>query len=259
MLAVFISASSQRRELFLNLQNGAKKLLPIQDVRTRWNSTFLMLRRAKRLQSTFNDYCAKYSYNQFRLNDDEWRQIDYLLCLTQPFFEYTTALSQTKDVTVHNIFDIYNELFDHLELSIDRLKRKKVPWKKAIFRALEAGKIKLGQYYSKTTKVHGNLYGVGTILAPQYKLQFFSGRAWSENNFEWRDKYLGCLREYVDAYKQRLSDRQSPIWALGPTSQSSRVTTLLKAAKTHSSRSLIDDRDEVKRYLETGTSVNPII
>ncbi|KAJ5268073.1 hypothetical protein N7524_006113 [Penicillium chrysogenum] len=55
-LAVFINASPQRRDLFLNLQTGTQKLVPIQDVRTRWNSTFLTLRRAKRLQSIFHEY-----------------------------------------------------------------------------------------------------------------------------------------------------------------------------------------------------------
>lgn len=213
-----------------------------------------MLRRAKRLQSTFNEYCAKYSYSQFQLDSDEWRQVDYLLCLTQPFFAYTTALSQTKDVTVHNIFDIYNQLFDHLELSTDRLKRKKAPWKQAIFQALQAGQAKLRQYYSKTVQLHGNIYGVGTILAPEYKLQFFSGRAWSENNYEWRDNYRECLQDYVNTYKGRIFHRQSLSWAPSPASQGSKVSSLLRAAKSHSSQSIEYDRDEIERYLDTGQS-----
>lgn len=105
-LAVFINASPQRRDAFSSLQLDGKTLLPIQDVRTRWNSTFLMLRPAKRLQSTINEYCSKNEYTQFTLDADEWRQIDYLIYLTQPFFDYTMALSRTKHVTVHEIFDI---------------------------------------------------------------------------------------------------------------------------------------------------------
>ncbi|CEJ62526.1 hypothetical protein PMG11_11023 [Penicillium brasilianum] len=49
--AVFVNASSQRRDAFLKLQSGDTALVPIQDVKTRWNSTFLMLRRAKRIRS----------------------------------------------------------------------------------------------------------------------------------------------------------------------------------------------------------------
>lgn len=40
--------------------------------------------------------------------------------------------------------------------------------------ALDAGMDKLKVYYNKTQEVHGNLYAIGTILAPQHKLEFFS-------------------------------------------------------------------------------------
>jgi hypothetical protein len=40
-LAVYINASSQRRETFCGLQITDVKIIPIQDVRTRWNSTIL--------------------------------------------------------------------------------------------------------------------------------------------------------------------------------------------------------------------------
>lgn len=42
-LAIYINTSPQRREHFLKLQNKQPTLVPIQDVRTRWNSTYLML------------------------------------------------------------------------------------------------------------------------------------------------------------------------------------------------------------------------
>ncbi|EED14179.1 hypothetical protein TSTA_103980 [Talaromyces stipitatus ATCC 10500] len=60
-LAVYINASPQRWEAFCNLQAEGPKLVPIQDVRTRWNSTFLMLRRAKKLQSAFDKFCSQYN------------------------------------------------------------------------------------------------------------------------------------------------------------------------------------------------------
>lgn len=56
-LAVFVNASPQRREAFLDLQTKEPRLIPIQDVRTRWNSTYLMLHRAKKLQPFYDQYC----------------------------------------------------------------------------------------------------------------------------------------------------------------------------------------------------------
>jgi hypothetical protein len=86
-----------------------------------------MLRRAKRLQSTFDKFCEHYGQEQFALRAEEWRQVEYLLWITQPFFKFTSLLSETKDVTIHLVFSIYNKLFDHLEKLIRQLQRKKVP------------------------------------------------------------------------------------------------------------------------------------
>jgi hypothetical protein len=120
-LAIYINASPQRREAFNNLQLDEPKLVPIQDVRTQWNSTFLILRRAKRLRPVFAPFCADYNCEEMLLSIEEWRQVDYLLCITEPFFLYTTELSKTRDVTSHLVFKIYNVLFDHLEKSISQL------------------------------------------------------------------------------------------------------------------------------------------
>ncbi|KAG0160397.1 hypothetical protein PDIDSM_7925 [Penicillium digitatum] len=105
-LAIYVNASPQRRETFYNLQTTNIKIVPIQDVKTRWNSTFLMLRRAKRLRAIFSLFCTEYDCEEMLLSEQEWRQIDYLLCITEPFFDYTTQLSKTRDVTAHYVFKI---------------------------------------------------------------------------------------------------------------------------------------------------------
>ena len=76
-----------------------------------------MLRRAKKLQSIFDEYCSEYNQPGLKLMKEEWRQIDYLLSITKPFFTFTTSLSRTKEVTIHSVFAIYNYLFSHLEKS----------------------------------------------------------------------------------------------------------------------------------------------
>lgn len=85
-----------------------------------------MLRRAKRLQSDLDRFCLEYEAIHLKMNLDEWRQVDYLLCITYPFFKFTNALSMTKDITIYSVFSIYNKLFDHLEASIRQLRQKKV-------------------------------------------------------------------------------------------------------------------------------------
>lgn len=77
------------------------RLVPIQDVQTRWNATFLMLQRAKRLQSDFEGFCSQCGQDHFVLNQEGWGKIEYLLWITQPFFKVTTLLSKTKDVSIY--------------------------------------------------------------------------------------------------------------------------------------------------------------
>lgn len=177
-MAVFVSKSPQRREIFLGLLNQTKerKVVPLQDVKTRWNSTYLMLQRAKRLQSVFNEFPSHSNCPELKLSQEECRQIEYLLCLTQPFFKFTTALSKTKDVTAHSIFIIYNRLFDHLDKSIYQLRPKKVPWKKLMLSALKAARQKLRNYYAETDNTPNDLYAIGTMVGPSNKFQFFKPR-----------------------------------------------------------------------------------
>lgn len=85
-----------------------------------------MLQRAKRLQSDLDQYCRAFRVDHLMINSEEWRQIDYLLCLTKPFFDFTSVMAKTKDITIHGVFGVYNLLFDHLEASIRQLRRKKV-------------------------------------------------------------------------------------------------------------------------------------
>lgn len=169
-----------------------------------------MLRRAKRLTLIFDKYCVEHSQPRFKLDSQEWRQVDYLLQITQPFYKWTTGLSKIKDVTIYNVFKVYNVLFDHFEKSIRQLERKRVAWKKAMLQALHTGKEKLSVYYHKTEQVHGHLFAIGTILAPEHKLEFFSEKDWADNNYEWRQKYEESLRRYLLNYQQQSTSLPSP-------------------------------------------------
>lgn len=184
------------------------------------------------------------------LGPEEWRQIEYLLWITQPFFKFTTALSKTKDVTIHSVFGIYNKLFEHLETSIQQLQRKRSPWKQLMLSALHAAKEKLSFYYSKTDEIHSDLYAIGTIIAPQNKLQFFSGKDWDDESYDWRKRYLRSLQNYLEPYKQRLSENQFSSKTLPPAVPTSELDMLLMPAESHQQKP--GQSDELTDYLESG-------
>lgn len=206
-----------------------------------------MLRRAKRLQSTFNRFCSEYRLTDLMLCHEEWRQIGYLLWITQPFFKFTTALSKTKDVTIHLVFKIYNNLFEHLDGSIAQLQRKKLPWKQNMLTALKAARQKLRDYYAKTEDMHGHLYAIGTALAPDTKLQFFSGPKWEDS---WRGIYRQSIEDYFEPYKQNLAETQESAHVQSSIMVNSEIDILLNGP----SHQLSGQRDELKQYLESGKS-----
>jgi hypothetical protein len=246
-LAIYVNASPQRREIFYNLQTTDVKLVPIQDVRTRWNSTFLMLRRAKRLRDIFAPFCTEYDCEEMLLNDEEWRQVDYLLCITEPFFDYTTQLSKTRDVTAHYIFKIYNKLFEHLEQSMKQLRRKRVPWKQEMLHALEAGRVKLDEYYSQTGGIQGHLYAISTMLAPVNKFKFFLTNDWDQ---EWRDTYRNSFQQALIPYQEQLSTLSQSLDGTRPVVQlSSKLDKMLDESIAQPETAT----NEITQYLDSGT------
>lgn len=245
-LAIYINASPQRRETFYNLQTTNIKIVPIQDVKTRWNSTFLMLRRAKRLCTIFSLFCAEYDCEEMLLSEQEWRQIDYLLCITEPFFDYTTQLSKTRDVTAHYVFKIYNRLFDHLERSQAQLRRKHVSWKKQMLDALEASRSKLDEYYAQTDNIRGHIYAISTMLAPVNKFKFFLSRDWDQ---KWRDTYRNAFQQALIPYQAQVKSQSQDTHSSQITAQpSSRLEEMLDGRDIQPQAIT----DEISQYLDSG-------
>lgn len=116
--------------------------------------------------------------------------------------------------------------------------------------ALKAGEKKLSFYYSKTEQMHGSYYAIATILAPTHKLQFFSSREWGDNSQDWREIYRNTLQEYLEPYKQRLSDSQRPSTYQSPTGHNSELHSFI--TEDVSQRLMSSETDEFERYLGSG-------
>lgn len=256
-LAIYIHASPQRLETFENLQKDPDhadlrqrdpKLKPIQDVKTRWNSTYLMLRRAKRLRGFFQPFCEEYDCKEMLPSEEEWRQIDYLLYITEPFFYYTTELSKTRDVTVHLVFKIYNALFEHLEQLKKQLRRKRVHWKKHMLESLEAGRVKLDEYYSQTDNVKGHVFAISTMLAPDNRFQFFQSDDW---DIKWRTIYRQSFATTLIPYQERLSNKEGSL----STDISAKPRSLFRRLNKIASGNKIQSKlatGEMSQYLDSG-------
>jgi hypothetical protein len=170
-----------------------------------------MLNRARKLQRLFDQYCTTHQYVQFKLDQEEWRQVDYLLSIMKPFFDATNILSKTQDVSVHHVFSIYNRMFTHLEEAEKKLKYKAIPWKKRMLRALRGAKGKLSKYYSATgTESFGRVYAIATILCPSKKLRYFDSDEWKGEDedgqpIDFMKIYRDALQKEFTQYQQRFA------------------------------------------------------
>ena len=203
-----------------------------------------MLRRAKRLQSTFDEFCRVYNQVDLQLSEEEWRQVDYLLSITQPFFSFTNEVSKSRDITIHTVFGIYNALFAHLEKSKRQLMRKKVNWKTVMLRALEYARKKLSQYYAATDDVGDDLYAIATIMAPQNKIEFFQKPEWET---QWASRYRKSLEKYLIPYEKRYLQSQPMCGAIPSAAQVSNLELMVSTAQSSQCQTSVDD--ELRRYL----------
>lgn len=213
-----------------------------------------MLSRAKKLQSIIDRYCTANHYIQFKLDQGEWRQIEYLLLITKPFFHYTTILSKTRDVTVHSIYGIYNGLFNHLETAEKQLKRKVVPWKKRMLKALQAAQQKLSVYYTATDREeYGKIYAIATILSPSKKLQYFANKDW-KGEIDYMKQYREVLEEKYAQYQQQAADVTEPAVDEEGTVTPSYLNDLDMIGDSQIAQQtvVIQEDDEITRYLAKG-------
>jgi hypothetical protein len=211
-----------------------------------------MLRRARWLQSAFDTFCAEFNLTDIKMDKDEWRQVDYILSIPYPFFKFTLSLSATTDVTIHNVFGIYNTLFTHIDKAKAQLARKRVGWKKVMKSALDYARDKLAEYYGKTDDVPGDLYVIATILGPRNKLVFFLGKDWEPH---WAPRYRKSLETYIQPYPERY--KRSPSTVQSMRNDISDINILVTPIESLQSETTATD--ELTRYLGSSKPIPPLL
>jgi hypothetical protein len=214
-----------------------------------------MLARAKKLQQAFDAFCSQYDQGHFALSQEQWRQVEYLLCVLEPFHRFTPLLCKTKNATIHRVFKVYNKLFDHLEKSINQLRRKRVAWKQVMLTSLEAAKLKLSACYRDTDQINGHIYAISTILSPQDKLKFFSTSDWDldlESRVDYRAAYRQSLESFLKKYSESFAEDDQRLGAPIISSIPDEFDLACALDKPQQSQiSQLVQSDELTRYLSS--------
>jgi hypothetical protein len=208
MLAVLITLTPGRRNEFIDRQKAKVRIavLPIMDVKTRWNSTLELLECAYHLREFTREWLQNPKYSEYRpqfTTQDEWMIVKYVMEVLRPFQYWTLWMSKRHTVTLHHVITVYNDMFDHMDGVMRALAKKKTPWKEDLFFAVKLARQKLSRYYAEVTPTTGMLLISAHILDPFRKLRSF--RKWdkgmdinSEDETSYTTQYQEALRKYVE-------------------------------------------------------------
>lgn len=91
-----------------------------------------MIQRALKLRTGIDAFTRNFldgRLNHLSLCSTEWQQLEYLSDILAPYYKITLSLSEQQGPSIHQVFGIYETLFDHLEHTENLLEHKRVDWK----------------------------------------------------------------------------------------------------------------------------------
>ena len=94
---------------------------------------------------------------KLNVSNSEWRQIDFIIKLLEPFKTWIKSLDKTQGLIIYKAFVVYNLLFNHLE-SLRTQKRPDLNF------AIKAAIEKLSKYYSKTIGKDRIIYNISAVI-----------------------------------------------------------------------------------------------
>lgn len=159
-----------------NATSAAKIKGLIQDVQTRWNSTYGMLERAYEMREYIDTWLleSEMKFRVLRLTSQEWQQVKHIIELLQPFQLITESLSSTCEPSIHKAWTVYNVMHAHLEAQarslVNGISRS---WTNQLKGGIHEAKNKLAEYYGATADKGGLYFNIGICLNPCSKLDFY--------------------------------------------------------------------------------------
>jgi hypothetical protein len=129
---IAINVFSQWHNAFLIIQRSKKRKTSfnlIQNVKTRWNNTFCMMKRVLCLKMNISNWLCQQTFDsnihtkkrqredlrKLCMSEQEWKKIAYMIKLLRSFHDWTQKINKTRNAIVNFVFFAYNSLFDHLK------------------------------------------------------------------------------------------------------------------------------------------------
>ncbi|XP_036066356.1 zinc finger BED domain-containing protein 1-like [Oryzias melastigma] len=168
-LVGFFRSSTTAKEKFTQVQlhmgMPVRKLL--QEVETRWNSTYLMLQRLVDLREPVGAALAGLQHDIPMITSEEFKIVEGCMSLLSPFYEATVELSAEENVSASKVIPLLKMLEQNLQEEMTK------PGPPA---ALEMGEVLIRQLREKLYTLQSmSIMSLATLLDPRFKIiGFFS-------------------------------------------------------------------------------------
>jgi len=199
-LTIVINNSSQQKLRFLKLQVTRSWKL-IQDIYIRWNFIYLMLQCAYQLRDTIDIWIEKFltdaKIQAIWLKKNEWSLVLLVDNMLNSFYKLTLIVFRIINVDIHLEFQMFNALFNHLNV-IETIVRDNACTSQAlILRACKLTSNKLAKYYFKMKSKDELIYNLAMILNSTQKLNLYQDWNANENDSHfYYDKYRKEFKNY---------------------------------------------------------------
>ena len=135
----------------------------------------------------------------------KWKHVMYMIAFLYSFHVCTKHLSATKNLTIHQAWQIYNKFFQHFENQYAETEQK-IEWKNMITISIDITQDKFKKYYKNTDEKKNIFYAVVTILNSCFWMNIYKSEHWTRNEQATYQQLI--LQFYVKHYKQYESDVQ---------------------------------------------------
>lgn len=190
-IVFYITRSEKRRRAFERAQKVDSSDLTLQlvrDIGVRWNSTFAMIQRARRLQDALHRYCKhwrpiqgeSYDLRRDTLDATDWEELEHFEELLKPFDKGTKRAEGNAITGSHGalweVIPIMDYLFNTLKIHADEVTETPSEYSDHYQHCINHGFVKLQEY---CTRIDDSwFYSAATALNPYMRFTYF-GNAWT--------------------------------------------------------------------------------
>lgn len=189
------SACSKLKNIQENLKLPTHKL--IQDITTRWNSTFYMLERLYEQRQAVTAYASEYDIPT--LAAYEWSLVENILRVLQPFEEITKEASAEKEI-ISYVIPAVATLKSYLSKRLNDSGVQTL--KEELKKSLQVRFLNEGNKRKQNDIFNKKIYVVATFLDPRFKEVFFQtdhkAKEWVIEEIKENELQLQGLSKVID-------------------------------------------------------------